>query len=138
MSQQANEPEPNMDATNLYREEVFTDRTVGTIRRLTPVTPDGASDPGRPVVYSGQAQVLTAAGALPLSFDIDAKSLEEAARKFAGAAREALDETMSELERMRRDAASSIIVPEAGAPAAPGGPLGPGSLPGGGGRIKFP
>jgi hypothetical protein len=136
MSDPQNESEPNMDANNLYREDVFTDRMVGTIRRLTPVTADGATDPARPVVYSGQAQVLTAAGALPLSFDIDARSLKEATRKFADAAKEALDETVNELERMRREAASSIIVPEAGA-RGPGGALGPGGMPGGG-RIKFP
>ena len=34
--------EPSMDASSLYREEVFTDRKVGTIRVLTPVQPSGA------------------------------------------------------------------------------------------------
>ena len=30
--------EINMDASNLYQEEVFTDNVVGSLRRLTPVT----------------------------------------------------------------------------------------------------
>jgi hypothetical protein len=34
-----------MDATQIYREETFTDRKVGTIRRLTPVTADGSTTP---------------------------------------------------------------------------------------------
>ena len=39
----------SMDATQIYREETFTDRRVGTIRRLTPVTADGAPDAARAV-----------------------------------------------------------------------------------------
>ena len=46
-----------MDATQLYREEIFTDRRVGTIRRLTPVTVDGTPDAARTVIFVGQAQV---------------------------------------------------------------------------------
>jgi hypothetical protein len=57
---------------------IFTDRRVGTIQRLAPVTPDGQPDPSRPVLYVGQAQVMTPAGALPLSFEIPASSLAEA------------------------------------------------------------
>ena len=34
-------PEIRMDETALYQEEVFTDRRVGTIQRLTPVDVDG-------------------------------------------------------------------------------------------------
>ena len=33
--------EIKMDVSNLYREETFTDNTVGTLRRITPVTADG-------------------------------------------------------------------------------------------------
>ena len=35
--------EARMDAANLYREEIFSDRRVGTIRLLTPVTAEGAT-----------------------------------------------------------------------------------------------
>jgi len=126
--------EPSMDASSLYREEVFTDRKVGTIRVLTPVQPSGAPDLGRKVEYIGEAQFLTSAGALPLSFEIDARTLEDAADKYAAAAREAFERAVQELQELRRQAASSIIVPDRGMGGL--GPGGVGGLPGGG-RIKL-
>lgn len=121
-----------MDPAALYREEIFTDRKVGTIRTLTPVKSDGSPDASRKTVYAGEAQILTNAGPLPISFEIDAKSLEEAAQKFAGAAKEAIERTMRELQELRRQAASSIVVPQGGM-----GGLGPGGVPGGG-KIQLP
>ena len=117
--------EPKMDPADLYREEVFTDRKVGTIRRLTPVKVDGSTDAGRQTLYLGQAQVLTAVGAVPLSFEIDASSLEGAIEKFSEAAKEAVDRTVKELQEIRREATSPIVVPGSGVG-------GPGGLPGGG------
>ena len=58
-----------MDPTSLYREEVFTDRKIGTIRVLTPVSSTGALDGTRAVLYSGETQLLTPGGLLPLVFD---------------------------------------------------------------------
>jgi hypothetical protein len=112
-----------MDRTGLYREETFTDRRVGTLQRLTPVTPSGDTDPTRPVLYVGQTQVLTPAGALPLSFEVPAASLDDAVAKFGDIAQEALARTVRRLEELRREQASSIIVPGT-APAV--GPTGPG------------
>ncbi len=74
--------EIQLDPTSLYREDVFTDRRAGSIRRLTPVTSDGADDATRHVLYSGQTQLLTPAGVLPLGFEIEAFSLKEALEKF--------------------------------------------------------
>jgi hypothetical protein len=125
--------EAAMNADGLYREDIFTDRQVGTIRRLTPVTRNGDDDADREVAWVGQTQVLTPAGAMPLSFEIAAKSLEEAVAGFPDAARVAVEDTMRQLEELRREAASSIIVPEGGAGPVGGGPGGPGGLPGGGG-----
>jgi hypothetical protein len=65
-------PEVQLDPTSLYREEIFTDRRAGTIRRLTPVTAEGETDSTRFVLYSGQTQLLTPAGVLPLAFEIEA------------------------------------------------------------------
>jgi hypothetical protein len=121
--------EMRMDADSLYQEEVYTDRRVGTIRRLTPVTADGAVDGARAVLYVGQAQIYTPAGALPLSFEIPASSLGEAVTNFAGAAQDAIEHTVRELEDLRREAASSIVIPQGGM----GGIGGPGGLGGGGG-----
>ena len=113
--------QPTMDSKALYREDVFTDRMVGTLRRLTPVKSDGTTDASRPVLYAGQAQLLTAVGAIPISFDIDAGSLDEAVRNFADAAKVAVDQTLEELQELRREAASSIIVPQPGAAGIPRG-----------------
>lgn len=125
-----------MSTEHLYLEEVFTDRNVGTIQRLTPITRDGGPDQTRPVIYSGQTQVLTPVGTLPINFDIDAKSLKEAAEKFGDAAKVSIEQTMKRLEELRREAASSIVVPGAGNGGL-GGLGGKGGLPGGG-KIKLP
>lgn len=120
-----------MDDRALYREEIFTDRRVGTIQRLTPVDAQGNADPSREVLFVGQTQLMTRAGPLPISFDLPGPSLGEAARQFADAANAAVEETMQRLEEMRREAASSIIVPEGGQVPGAGG------LPGGG-KIRMP
>src|SRR3954463_1216911 len=102
-----------VDPKQLYLEEIFTDRRVGTIRRLTPVGGDGKRDEARAVLYVGETQVLTPAGALPIAFEIGAGSLEDAAEKFGQLAREAIERTVKELQDLRRQAASSIVVPGA-------------------------
>src|SRR5688572_26692905 len=123
-----------VDPNSLYLEEVFTDRRIGTIRRLTPVGKDGARDQARAVLYVGETQVLTPAGALPIGFEIGAGSLEEAAEKFGQLAKEAIERTVKELQELRRQAASSIVIPQGGMP--PAGGLGGGGL--GGGKIQMP
>lgn len=125
-------PEAKMDPATLYREEIFTDRKVGTIRQLTPVKTDGSPDPGRPPVFVGEAQILTQVGALPLNFEIAAKSLDEAVKNYAEAVKVAFERAMRELQELRREAASSIVIPQGGM-----GGVGPGAVPGGG-KIKLP
>lgn len=110
--------EPQMNAAALYREEVFTDQRVGTVRRLTPVKADGSDDPARPLLFIGQATVMTPMGSLPLSFELEAADLTEAVAQFGVAAQQAIEEAARELQEMRRQAASSIVIPDAGAAAA--------------------
>ena len=124
-----------MDPASVYREEVYTDRKVGTIRCLTPVKADGAPDPARTAVYVGEAQILTPMGALPVSFEIEGNSLDDAIAKYAGAAKEAVERTVKEIQDLRRQAASGIVIPQAGAGGLPGGGLG--GL-GGPGKIQLP
>ena len=109
----------NMDSTQIYREEIFTDRKVGTIRRLTPVTANGANDPARPVLFVGQAQVMTPMGALPISFELEADSLDLAISKFGDAAESAVQHTMRELQELRREQASSLVIPDAAGASLP-------------------
>ena len=132
MSNHETSNEIRMDASNLYREETFTDNTVGTLRRITPVTADGEPDPARSVQFVGQTQVLTTAGPLPLSFEIEAGSLSEAAEAFGDAARQAFEKTMEELKEMQRQQASQIVVPKSGMDPAGG----MGGM--GGGNIQMP
>ena len=122
----------SIDAAALYLEEVFTDRRVGTIRRLTPVKGDGVPDSARTVVFQGETQVMTPMGALPIAFEIDAKTVEEAAGQFGELAKQAIERTLKEIQEMRRQQASSIVVPQGGLP--------PGALGGvpGGGKIQMP
>ena len=108
-------PDIQIDTTSLYREEVFTDRRAGTIRKMVPILPDGSPDAARPVLYMGQTQLMTPGGVLPLGFEIEAKDLQEAITKFPAAVRQALEEAIEEAQQMRREAASRIVVPEAGA-----------------------
>jgi len=125
-------PDVKLDAASMYREEVFTDRRAGTIRKLTPVTIDGNVDNTRQVLFSGQTQLLTPAGVLPLVFEIDAQTLEDALQKFPEGVKGALEQAIDEAREMRREQASRIVVPDVG-----GSGLGPGPA-AGGGKIKFP
>ena len=122
-----------MDPATLYREEVITDRQVGTIRMLTPVTAAGLADGSRKILYVGETQVLTPAGMLPISFELDATSLTEAIDKFGDGVKEAVERTIREIQELRREAASSIVIPRGipGALGAPGGGLR-------GGKIQLP
>ena len=124
--------EAGMDETSLYREEIYTDRRIGTLRVLLPVKVDGTDDTTRPTVYQGEAQLMTNVGPLPISFDIDATSLADAVSKYAEATKTGVERAMRELQEMRRQASSSIVLPPAGATLGPGGGLG------GGGKIQLP
>lgn len=121
--------EGKMDLNDLWREEVITDRKVGTIRVLTPITAAGVVDAKRAVQYIGQAQILTPAGALPLSFEIPARTLEDAVVNFGAAAQKGIEQAMEELRQLQREQASQIVIPK--------GPL-PGGGKVGGGGIQIP
>jgi hypothetical protein len=116
-----------MDAASLYREEIYTDRAAATLRVLVPVTAAGAPDPGRTTVYMGEAQILTNMGPLPINFEIDATSLADAVARYGDAAKEGVENAMRELQEMRRQASSSLVIPQGGVPNL-----------GGGGKIQLP
>jgi hypothetical protein len=131
MAQDTGLPDIQLDAANLYREDIFTDRKAGTIRRLVPVTRDGSTDSTRTVLYSGQTQLLTPNGVLPLGFEIEATTLQDAIGKFPAAVKDALEQAIEEAREFRRESASRIVVPDVA-----GGLPGAGPLPGGG-KIKL-
>ena len=79
---------------------------------LTPVTADGADDASRPVLFVGQAQVMTPMGAVPISFELEATTLSAAIAKFGDAAELAVQQTVRELQELRREQASSLVIPD--------------------------
>jgi len=127
-----NEAEAQMDVDALYQEEMFTDRRVGAMRRLTPVKRDGSRDSARPIVFIGQAEIMTNMGPVPLSFELPGETLEEAVGGFGPAATAAIEKTVQQIQEMRRQQASQLVVPQGGMPN-----LGAGA-PRGGGKIQFP
>ena len=129
--------DPAMDAKSLYREEIYTDRKMGTLRVMSPVTSSGAPDTGRPTLFLGEAQLMTNMGPLPISFDIEAASLADAIAKYGEAAKIGVEHALRELQEMRRQASSSLVIPPAGAASALTGGGGLGGM-GGGGKIQLP
>lgn len=116
-------PDIEIDLKSMYREELYTDRAAGTVRKLVPVSTDGAADATRPVLFSGQTQLLTPGGVLPLAFPIEAQSLEEALQKFPAAVKTALEQAIEEAREYRREAASRIVVPDVAGGGMPGGKI---------------
>ncbi|MDW7709134.1 MAG: hypothetical protein SCH98_01575 [Deferrisomatales bacterium] len=104
--------ELRVDQQNLYREELFTDLKVATIRRLTPVKQDGTLDKGRAVIFVGQSQIMTPAGNLPVQAGLEAQNLQQAMEKFPGAIGAAIDRLMAEVEEFRRREATRIVTPQ--------------------------
>ena len=123
-------PDMSMDTSTLYQEESFTDGQVGEIRRLTPVTPDGTRDEARSVRFTGSTQIMTSAGPIPLSFEIEAETLADAVNAFGRHAQEKLEETTRKLEEMRKEQASGILTPDqfGGGQGGAGGGMGGGGL----------
>ena len=141
MAEQNEEMDARMNASDLYREEMITDRRVGTIRVLQPITAEGMPDPTRRAQYIGEAQIMTNMGALPLSFELPDDSLAAAVAGYADAAAAAMERAMRELQEMRRQAASSIVIPQGGGGVPGGGGFGGGGFGGpgrGSGKIQMP
>jgi len=125
--------EIEVDVANLYREEIFTDLRVASIRKLVPIQPDGSPDASRPALFTGQTTLMSAAGPLPVQCPIEASTLEEAARMFPDAIRQAVERLVEEARELQRREASRIVVPGAmPIPDLKGGPHGGMGGPGGG------
>ncbi|MFQ5418022.1 MAG: cytoplasmic protein [Myxococcota bacterium] len=103
--------EIEVDPENLYREEIFTDLKVATIRRLTPIQADGSDDVSRPVMFVGQTTLLSQAGPVPVQCQIEATSLEGALAQFPNAINEAIERMIDEARELQRQEASRIVVP---------------------------
>jgi hypothetical protein len=116
--------EIEVDASNLYREEIFTDLRVASIRKLTPIKPDGSPDASREPIFTGQTTLMSAAGPVPVQCQLEAASLEEAAEKFPEAIKEAVERLVDEAREIQRRESSRIVTP--GEVPVLGGMRGPG------------
>ena len=121
---------PTIDPNSLYREEIYTDRAMGLLRVMHPVSKEGKPDASRPTIFTGEAQLMTNVGPLPISFEIPGATLAEAIANYDDAAKEGVAHAMHEIAEMRRQASSSLVIPQGGA-LPPGGPYG-------GGKIQLP
>jgi hypothetical protein len=101
----------SMDRTNLYREENFTDLKIASIRRLTPVKPDGSADKTRKTIFVGHTNLITPNGPLPIQNMIQAKELQQAIKKFPEAMQSAMERLVEEAKKHKQKEESRIIVP---------------------------
>ena len=101
-----------IDRSNLYLEESFTDLKAGTIKRLTPVRPDGSQDNTRKIVFVGHTSILTPNGPLPIQNVIAAKELQQAIKKFPEAMHEAMEHLMEEVKKYQEQEQSQIQKPD--------------------------
>jgi len=96
---------------NLYIEESFTDIDMASIRRLTPVKPNGIKDKSRKPLFVGHTQLMTPQGPLPIQSLLKARNLKEALEEFPAAMKKAIEKMLEELNKMRQKEESRIIVP---------------------------
>jgi len=110
--EQPNNIEFTIDRSNLYLEESFTDLKAGTVKRLTPVRPDGSQDNTRKTVFVGHTSILTPNGPLPIQNIIAAKELQQAIKKFPEAMDAAMDQLMEEVKKYQEQEQSQIQKPD--------------------------
>ncbi len=96
---------------NLYIEESFTDLNLASIRRLTPVKPNGLKDKNRKAIFVGHTQLMTPQGPLPIQCKLEAKNLKEAMEAFPETMRKAVENMLEEAKKIQQNEESRIIVP---------------------------
>jgi hypothetical protein len=99
------------DVNNLYREEIFTDLKVATLRSLTPVKPDGSDDTSRQRQFIAQTHVMTPGGPIPVQAPIEADDLGAAMDQFPKAIEQGIHQMIEEAKAAQREEASRIVVP---------------------------
>ena len=112
MSEQNQIEDIKFNGKNLFKEESFTDLEVGTIRKLTPIHPDGTEDNERKASFTATTNSMTPSGALPLNGEIEADSLEEAIAGFSEAVNKALQKLQDDMMKMQQEQANKIVTPD--------------------------
>ena len=112
MSEQNQIEDIKFNGKNLFKEESFTDLEVGTIRKLTPIHPDGTEDNERKASFAATTNIMTPSGALPLNGEIEADSLEDAIAGFSEAVNKALQKLQDDMMKMQQEQANKIVTPD--------------------------
>lgn len=89
-----------VDRANLYRDEGFTDLKSATIRKLTPIKPDGSEDSSRRILYVGHAELISPQGPIPIQAELNADSLDQAITALPAAMEKAAEEVRDEYNQM--------------------------------------
>jgi len=101
----------SVNQDNLYLEESFSDLDMASIRRLTPVKPNGLKDKSRKQIFVGHLNIMTPQGPIPIQSPIDARNLKEAMEVYPDAMKTALKKMQKEVEKLKEKQESRIIVP---------------------------
>jgi len=101
-----------IDGDNLWKEENITDLKVGSIRKLTPIKLDGTEDEARKPTFSATTNIMTPGGALPISGEIEAATLEEAVEKFPDAINQAVKQLQDDMIKYQQEQANRIVTPD--------------------------
>jgi len=96
-----NDIDLSVKENNLYQEEFFTDFDLASIRRLTPVKPNGLRDKSRKMVFLGSLNLMTPQGPLPVQAAIDARNLKEAMERYPEAMKHAFGDRSLSLKVTR-------------------------------------
>ena len=91
----------SVDMNNLYREENITDLKVASIRKMTPVKPDGSTDEGRTALFFGYSQLASPQGPIPVQASLQANNLQEAIEVFPETMQKALDEMVEKARQIQ-------------------------------------
>ncbi len=105
-----------INQNSLYREEVFTDMTIGSLHQMTPIKINGEIDKQRKIMFIGQTQLITKQGPLPIRFPIDARNLQQAVDKFPESMELFVNRMIAEAKEIQRQEESRIILPGASSP----------------------
>ena len=101
----------NINRSNLYREEVITDLEAGSIRKLVPISPDGAQDTSRSPVFMGSTTLMTPEGPLPIQARLMGNDLTEAMDDYPRSMKIAVMRFVEAARKMQQENDSRIIVP---------------------------
>lgn len=89
-----------VDLANLYRDEGYTDLKSASIRKLTPIKPDGTEDPSRRILFFGHAELISPQGPIPIEAELNAESLAQAIQVLPEAMEKAAEQVRDEYNQL--------------------------------------